>query len=385
MDNLNVSKIVPKVSVIIPAYNQASYVSKAIQSVLDQTYSNFEIIVVNDGSTDETPQILARILDPRVRIISQPNAGLSAARNTGIRESSAPLVTLLDADDLFMPDKLAILVAYLENHPEIGMVSGGTQIIDQNDFPLSQNIQTPGSLELPGLFFANPFIPSAIMVRRSWLERVGVFDESLRACEDWDMWHRLAKAGCRFAWVENLVAAYRYHPGQMTRESERMRKAIFTVLDKSFNDPDLPENLRRIKDQAFAMAWVHAAAYAYFASEYEKGQYDLAEAVRVDPRLKADDYQILVEHLVGWSNDPRTNEPTDFLERIISNSPKGFPGLDRKLRRAIADQLLGKLFSSSRENWRKHKSDLMKIILYKPDWLLNRGVLRMVADAWLHF
>lgn len=95
------SENTPVVSVIIPAYNQARYVRKSIQSVLDQTYPFFELIVVDDGSTDETPQILAGIHDPRMKVIRQPNAGLSAARNTGIRESSAALVTLLDSDDFF--------------------------------------------------------------------------------------------------------------------------------------------------------------------------------------------------------------------------------------------------------------------------------------------
>ncbi len=118
----------PAVSVIIPAYNQARYVRKAIQSVFEQTFPNFELIVVDDGSTDETPQILASIIDPRMRVIRQPNAGLSAARNTGVRESTAPLVTLLDSDDFFLPDKLSVQKEYLDTHPEIGMVSGKTSL-----------------------------------------------------------------------------------------------------------------------------------------------------------------------------------------------------------------------------------------------------------------
>src|SRR6266498_3370244 len=133
-----------KYSVIIPAFNQAQYILQSVTSVLEQTDPNFELIVVNDGSTDETEQILAEIEDPRLHVIWQTNAGLSAARNTGLLHSSAPLVTLLDSDDFFLPDKLALLGEFLDNHPEIGMVSGGTLIVDRNGNLLRQHIQSPG-------------------------------------------------------------------------------------------------------------------------------------------------------------------------------------------------------------------------------------------------
>ncbi len=375
----------PTVSVIIPAYNQAVYVSEAIQSVLGQTYPDFELIVVDDGSTDETPQILASIQDPRIRIVRQPNKGLSAARNTGLRESSAPLVTFLDSDDFFLPDKLAVLSAFLKDHPEIGMVSGGTQFINPKGQPLSQDIKSPGNLDLQKLLVSNPFCVSAIMMRRLWFDRVGIFDETLRACEDWDLWQRMAYAGCRFAWVEHLVVAYRYHEGQMTREADRMRNAIFTVINKFFSQPGLPENLNAYKNTVYASALVHAAAYAYNANEPQKGQRDLAEAIHLDPTLTDKHYERLVNLLVGWSYDPRSTKPASFLQQIITYPPLGQPGLRRQLRRAMADVLLEPLFSSTRKNRRTRRWDLLKVILYKPNWLLNRGVLRILADAWLPF
>jgi glycosyltransferase involved in cell wall biosynthesis len=384
MEKPEIPRNPPKISVIIPAYNQAIYLSEAIQSVFEQTYHNFELIVVDDGSTDETPQILAGIQDSRMRVIRQPNAGLSAARNTGLHESSAPLVTFLDADDYFLPDKLEVLSNYLEVHREIGLAVGGVRYIDESGNKLFESTKTPTRLALPEMLFENPICVSGILLRRKWLDIVGVFDERLRACEDWDLWIRLACAGCRFAWVEYIVIAYRCHQGQMTREPERMRKALFAVLDKFFTQPDLPENIRVYKKKAYASALIHAAAFAYHCSQFHKGQVDLAEAVSLDPTLKENQYKRLVEALVGWSNDPRSTEPADFLQRIISNPPPGQPGLSRQLRRAMADVYLGSLFSSSRENWRTHRGDLFKAILYKPDWLLNRGVLRIIADAWLH-
>jgi glycosyltransferase involved in cell wall biosynthesis len=374
----------PAISVIIPAFNQAVFISEAIHSVLEQTYPYFELIVVDDGSTDETPQVLAQIQDPRMRVVRQPNAGLSAARNTGLRESAAPLVTFLDADDYFLPDKLEVLSNYLNEHPEIGLVVGRVRYINQYGNLIYESSKTSTKLVLPELLFENPICVSGILLRRKWLERIGIFDESLRACEDWDLWIRLAYAGCRFAWVENIVIAYRYHQGQMTRESERMRKAMLSMLDKFFSQTRSDENIQAYKDRVYASAMVTAAAYAYHSDEIYRGKLDLAEAVRLNPTLKAKRYKRLVELLAGWSNDPRSTKPEEFLQRIISNPPPGMPGLRQQLCQVLADVLLASLFRGTKETWRVRRMDLLRVIRYRPGWLLNRGVLRMLAYAWLN-
>ena len=312
---------VPVVSIITPAYNQAAYLLQAVQSVLEQTCQDFELIIVDDGSTDATPQVLAGIHDPRVKVIHQPNAGLSAARNTGLRASSAPYVTFLDADDLFMPDKLELMSGYLDGHAGIGLVGGGTQIVDQTGRPLRESVQSPGKMELYELLLGNPFTVTSVMVRKEWIERVGPFDETLRACEDWDMWLRLAYAGCRFAWVEHLVGAYRYHLNQMTRQSERMRTAFLKVLEKFYREPDLPPGVVAYKDKAYASVLMTTAAYAYHASEHNQGRDDLLEALRLDPTLRDNGYQRLIKRMVGWSDDPRSSEPVVFLQRIIESVP----------------------------------------------------------------
>ena len=373
----------PTVSVIIPAYNQARYISEAIQSLLNQTYPYFEAVIVNDGSTDETPSLLAEIHDPRFRVISQPNSGLSAARNTALRESSAALVTLLDADDFFLPDKLSILVSFLNDHSEIGMVSGGTILVDQESKPFHQTIKTPDSIQIPELLFGNPFVPSSVVIRRSWFETVGLFDETLRACEDWDLLLRMASAGCQFAWVEQPVAAYRFHLGQMTRDSDRMRNAIIKTLGKFYDQTGLPSSITDLKNRVFATGLVHAAVYAYNANEFEKGKADLDEAIRMDPTLRESNYLRLIGLLSGWSNDPRSGDPEEFLQKFIKNPPPGQPDLRRQLRRAMADNLLGSLFSQKNQGLTTRRRDLLKVIQYKPEWIFNRGVIRMFVDAWI--
>ena len=373
-----------KIAVIIPAYNQAQYLTKAIQSVLEQTLPDFELIVVDDGSTDETRQLLDGIRDNRLRVIHQSNAGLPSARNTGLQKSSASLVTFLDSDDYFLPDKLEILSMYLEEHPEIGLVAGKAKYIDHAGNAMVRPESPPVPLSMHALLLENPICVSGIMLRREWLKRVGAFDETLRACEDWDLWLRLLAAGCPMAWVDHPVVAYRIHPGQMTGQAQRMQKAIFTVLDKFFAEQRLPDEIVARKNDAYASAMVHSAAFAYLSGEYEVGSSNLAEAIRLSPAFKDNHYKKLLGLLVGWSYDPRSSDPAAFLQQIIANPPSGHVGLGIQLRRALADVILGSLFKSSMETWRARRLDLLRAVLYKPRWLFNRGVLRMLADAWLH-
>ena len=270
--------------------------------MLGQTYSDIELVVVDDGSTDDTPTILEKITDPRLRVIRQPNAGLSAARNTGLRESQAPLVTFLDLDDYFFPDKLKIQADYLAEHPDISMVVGRAQYIDPSGIPILEPDHTKTKLILPNLLFENPICVSAVLLRRSSLELVGDFDESLRACEDFDLWIRLLDAGCRLAWVNHLAVAYRIHPGQMTRQSERMRIAIFSMLDKFFGRQDPAGELFAYKSRAYATGWIHAAAYAYISSDGVNGQSYLEEGLRLDPSLRDNQYLRLLSILTSWAN-----------------------------------------------------------------------------------
>lgn len=373
----------PKISVIIPAYNQAHYVAQAIQSVLVQTCPDFELIIVDDGSTDATPLIIAGIQDPRMRVIRQSNTGLSAARNAGLDQSSAPFVTFLDADDYFLPHKLELLLNFMESHPELGLGAGKPRYVDNADNVIPSSKTTPVPLKLPECLFENPICVSAILLRRTWLKQVGFFDETLRACEDWDLWLRLLAVRCPMAWIEHEVVAYRIHPGQMTSQAERMRSAIFTVLTKFFAQPGLADEIIAHKNKAFASGLVHSAAYEYLSGEWDKGKFDLAEAIRLNPSLNQQHHKKLVGLLVAWAYDPRALEPANFLQRIISHLPPGQLGLSIQLRRALADILLAPLFHGSRETRQAQRTDLMKAILFKPDWLFNRGVLRILADAWL--
>jgi hypothetical protein len=222
-----------------------------------------------------------------------------------------------------------------------------------------------------------------VMVRRAWLERTGGFDESMRAGEDWDLWLRLVVAGCQLGCVQKVVCAYRTHVGQMTQNAALMRAATLRVLDKVFNQPDLPSHWRVYENQAIAGVLVRSAARAFHSGEFEIGNNDLIEATKLDPGLISEGYNRLADILRGWASAPQTRDPEAYLLAISKHLPPPLGGLRRQLGQAIAAVILESLFGTSCEIWRARRKALMRAICYDPSWLLNRGVLRMLTYAWL--
>ena len=190
----------PKVSVIMPVYNGARFVAEAIESVLAQTWQDWELTIIDDGSTDSTPSILKAFSDPRIIIIRQENRGEGAARNVGLDTAMGEYVAFLDADDLYLSNALADLVAYLDVHPQVDAVFSDGYLCDEGGKPLMRL-----SEHRPGVYTDNilePLVlsPSVIsgiictMARCSIIEHYGVrFDESLVIGPDWDFLIQLAR------------------------------------------------------------------------------------------------------------------------------------------------------------------------------------------------
>jgi glycosyltransferase involved in cell wall biosynthesis len=234
----------PQVSVVIPAYNAAWCVSKAIDSVLTQSSSDFELLVVDDGSTDSTPAVLAAYGN-KVTVLRQANGGLSSARNTGLRHARGEYVAFLDADDWWLPKKLERQVALLRAHPEVGFVSTAARVEDPDGRLLNiWRCAVHAGPFLPHLFGANGDVAgsgSAVLVRRHLFDKTGVFDESLRSLEDVDMWMRLA-AVTGYACIDEPLAVILKRPDSMSRNLEVMRAASVRVMSK--NRHLLPVGLR---------------------------------------------------------------------------------------------------------------------------------------------
>jgi teichuronic acid biosynthesis glycosyltransferase TuaG len=232
----------PLVSVVVPVYNQGEFVEHAIASILAQEYSPVEIIVVNDGSTDDTRQRLEPF-EHAARIFHQANAGASAALNRGIQESHGELVCWLSADDEFLAGKLEQQVAALTSHPEAAFSHTGYEVIDGAGARLSA-VTTPVAIHpdpFVTVFWANSLNGSTVMVRREVIEGLGGFDESLRADVDADMWMKILSRSTAVV-VPGLFVRYRVHDNSLSANTDLMVRSMNLVRNRH-----LAELIRRVK------------------------------------------------------------------------------------------------------------------------------------------
>lgn len=224
-----------RVAIIIPTFNRAHLIGDAIESALAQTCGDSEIIVVDDGSTDNTAEVVASYGDP-IRYLWQPNAGKPAeARNRGISATRAEYLVFLDSDDVLLPTKVARQVEFLDSHPEFDFVFGNCLYMDEHGHTIpgaSAYTRTcwTGDASLPELLRGN-FIPVvAPLVRRSALDRVGIFDPNIRP-EDYDLWLRIAATGS-FAGTDDVVAKIRLGPARRSVEQLEIIRGYIRVFEK---------------------------------------------------------------------------------------------------------------------------------------------------------
>jgi glycosyltransferase involved in cell wall biosynthesis len=231
----------PLVSVIIPAYNAADYIGQALQSVFDQTYPHYEIIVVDDGSTDNTKTVLENY-GSSIRYVYQQNGGPAQARNAGILAAKGDLVCFLDADDLWMRDKLEVQLDFMKSHPEIGLVCSDHEDFEGeeticNSFLGSKQFLKQIASEIPiyeafrKLVIENFVSTSTVMVKKPCLDKVGPFDRNLPPVEDRDMWLRIA-AHFPIACLPRIVCRKRAHAGNISRDAEKTLRARIIIWEQ---------------------------------------------------------------------------------------------------------------------------------------------------------
>lgn len=226
------------ISVIIPTFNRAVKTARAISSVLYQRFTDYEIIVVDDGSTDKTEQVLHQFKN-RIRYVAhKTNKGVSAARNTGITISKSPLIALLDSDDYWLPDKLAVQKAFFDGNPKALICQTEETWIrnGKRANPGKRHLKPTGDVFEPSLSLCL-VSPSAVMLRRELFEEVGVFDEKLPACEDYDLWLRIACRHPVFLIPQSLVIKEGGHSDQLSaryKGMDRFRiKSMVKLLQES--------------------------------------------------------------------------------------------------------------------------------------------------------
>jgi glycosyltransferase involved in cell wall biosynthesis len=217
------------VSVVIPCYNYAQFLGEAVKSVLAQTYPHFEIIVVDDGSTDNIAEVVARF--PDVRLIPQENQGLSAARNTGLRESKGSCLVFLDADDRLLPDALETGVNSMKSHPESAFVVGQSLFISADGSALPTTPRYCDDEDIYSAFLSRNYIrmTGMVMFRRSVFDSVWGFDASFDACSDYELYLRITR-DFPVHFHNHPVAEYRKHGENMSYNSALMLKTILEVI-----------------------------------------------------------------------------------------------------------------------------------------------------------
>jgi glycosyltransferase involved in cell wall biosynthesis len=273
------------VSIVIPTRNYAGYVGQAIRSGLHQGYRPIEIVVVDDGSTDDTPAVL-REFEGAIRVVRLEGLGVSAARNAGLAQARGEYVVLLDADDLLVPGGVAAQVAQFDRRPDIDAVVGEWYTYDVQCGTITEERSSLKDDDALSHLLRTNIVatPSAMMVRRTAVSALGGFDTSFSFTADWEMWWRLAKQGCRFARVTAPVATYRIHGRSMTSNLDRAIRDGTALLDRCFNDPALSEAMRAVEPRSRFGMMMYLAELCLQQGDDHRGGECLREALRWNPQ-----------------------------------------------------------------------------------------------------
>jgi len=248
----------PKVSVIIPTYNRAEIVTEAIDSVLQQTYNNIEIIVVDDGSSDHTGEVLTARYGNKIIYLPQQHKGVPA-RNAGISISSGNYIAFLDSDDLWMPDKLEKQVNLLETLPEkVGMIFCGVYVQEISGSIVStfyHPYMHKGNILKNLVLSEGMASPSRVLIRKMCIERVGLFNESLRRSSDTELWMRIARY-FEADYIEEALVIKRHLDNNMMKDPGCLDD-VAEVYKLIFEDPDCPDEIRQLKKKAYARRFLN--------------------------------------------------------------------------------------------------------------------------------
>ncbi len=236
MTSFNAQQADPVVSVVIAAYNAAGFIRRCLDSALSQTLQSVEVIVVNDGSKDMTRQIAEQEYSGRVKLLNQSNAGVSRARNAGIREAKGRYIAFLDADDWWEPSKLELQVRCMEEYPEATANYTGLIVVDVASGEQSLSSPRDPHTLWPLLRWCNPgIVPSSVMVRSTTLAEVGGFNEGLLASEDWELWFKLIQRG-RLTALQAPLTFYLSSPSGLSGDADLMYSTFLQIVESPLLD-----------------------------------------------------------------------------------------------------------------------------------------------------
>ncbi|MBW1709221.1 MAG: glycosyltransferase [Deltaproteobacteria bacterium] len=284
----------PAASVIIPAFNRAGLLPRAVDSVLDQTFEDFELIVVDDGSTDQTLEVLAAYQD-RLVLLTQPHKGVSAARNHGLSASRGGLVAFLDSDDYWLPEKLAVQVDFFRRNP-LALICQTEEIWCRRGrrvTPGKRHAKPSGDIFERSLELCL-VSPSAVMIKRELFDRVGVFDETMPACEDYDLWLRIASRYPVYMIDQPLVVKTGGHEDQLSQITPALDKYRIQALLKLLKSGTLkPAQERAVRTELARKATIYGHGCLKRGREQE-GQEYLELARRAERGTDKDKVQFVI-------------------------------------------------------------------------------------------
>jgi len=276
----------PEVSVIIPVYNQTDYLIEALKSVFAQTYSDLEVIVVDDGSTEPVAPVIAGMEKP-VRCIRVENGGVARARNIGIQNASGKYIALLDADDLWFPRKIEVQMKTVDANKDVDLVYTGAVYIDRDGRymgKMGQKIQRVSHNPFKDLLVVGNIVgtPSTVLAKKACFQQLGGFDVSLSVSADWDMWIRFSRH-YRFILVDESLASYRIHGDNMHLNMVALERDITSVLNKHFNSRETREELAPFRRAVYSSQFLSLAGCYWYKRAWKDFFRTTLKAVAYNP------------------------------------------------------------------------------------------------------
>jgi len=320
----------PLITIIIPCYNGADFVGATLESVLQQTHEHLQIVVVDDGSTDESASVIQSFADQRIEYIYQENQGLSAARNTGIRHTKGQFVNFLDADDLFLPEKLQLQLEFLQQHPAYGLVAEGFIRCDERGEHLYTSMDEEGEIPLQNLIVKGQFPVQTPLIRKTWIDKTGFFDTGLKAAEDWDFYCRMALEGCRMYRLRQANSAYRILDNAMTTNAPRQTEMLLQVVQKTFSNSKLPEKWRHLETKARFQITLMGACRCLALNYFEEGAGYLQTALAENPAaVQKYNFEPLARNLAYFIKHMQVPDWQEKTLKIVQAVGSQFPLLEK--------------------------------------------------------
>ncbi len=366
----------PRVSIITPSFNQASYIEETIRSVLLQGYPDLEYIVIDGGSKDGTVDIIRKYQQWISHWVSESDKGQTDAINKGFRASSGEIIAWQNSDDTYEPNAIFNAVNFLIEHPETDVVYSDCHLIDKNSLVIGHLPSKEYSLSncLLGHIVPNQ---TAFIRRRAW-EAVGGVDQNLHFAIEEDFWLKLG-IKAKLTQLPGTWANHRKYVGTKTvSQASQFYNEHLKVLDRFFSIPTLESTVVDLKKQAYINAHLFGAFRMVMDKDFLSVNLPLSKAISLSPELAQDKGAETVRRLIGWAWTPEVIDKVDFVTRFFATLPANASLLLRFRRAAIGEIAIGQFFKAVRDGNKDFaKTNLLIAVLNDPRWLLNKGVLKI--------